>query len=857
MKVKFVLFLIFVLIITFFSHSEDAWDVIDDNIWKGRISGGKRDFISAFDYLNKARIYGDKNGYKETMDYWLIEPELKILEKLKILKKKDNPHIIKILTIFIDELDAEVYIGKTAPKTKKKMKMLLREGTEENTKIFFEYQKHFVEAFSDGNIIAEIDYKRPGFTITGMDLKENGYKNELDFTSISPVDKYHSFIYENYNNYDVFCFIWPKPDDVIADARGGSGMKESLSPYLMKSPLRGFMTIPDIWVNSIETRKTFVHELYHTIEFNLGIYPSHAWYDDVRKNEIPDWKGEDEYDYYQWRFDNYVSKYGWKNVNYKTRYKLELDQASFKNYLGLYLKYGKENAIKASEYVYNNKTKEALNVFPSFPPALYEQAKYYYEHKNYEKALEFIKEFIKIDKSDLDAYILQCGIFASSGDYQKAHDKIKIIAVTGKLDFWQQTKVESYINNIIKNTKNYDDLLDLYNMKIQMNPNYPSFYSSRGDFYYNEEEYEKSLKDYEKALELSYGSSLYLFYIGTIYWKMRDYKKADEYIEKSLKQEKLSYLKKDVSDFFLNKVYDEEDENKKIDLLERTLKADSENGWAYREYGFIYYDKKNHEMAQKYFKLSADYGVEKSVKTLKEYYNIDYTPSKKQNKQNPNAIKIGIYTIDGGDLPSFSDVFTNQQNYTFINMDTNDFSEKKLSQIDVLIVPGGNPYEYSEPIGEKGMNNIRNFIKNGGGFIGVCAGAFFGVDTEYLGVFAGDTFNVEHWKRGSGDLLVELTEEGKKIFGNIKGPFRMRYVNGTMIEPIEREGLAPYKILCNYVTGFAENGAPDLMPKREAIITGIYGKGKVLIFAPHPEFTLGKEYFLMNAVDYVSPRKKP
>lgn len=43
----------------------------------------------------------------------------------------------------------------------------------------------------------------------------------------------------------------------------------------------------------------------------------------------------------------------------------------------------------------------------------------------------------------------------------------------------------------------------------------------------------------------------------------------------------------------------------------------------------------------------------------------------------------------------------------------------------LLFVPGGLSYDHGQSLGEKGLKAMRTFVKNGGSYVGACAGAFF------------------------------------------------------------------------------------------------------------------------------------
>lgn len=850
MRRSFFFFLFILVCGSLFSLTD--FEKIEQLIWQGREAGAQKDWDTAITSLEKSLSLAKAAGFQDIQNDWLIQPELKILRKLKTMKPQEPRQVYRVLTVFIDTLDAEVYTGKKGSIVKKKIKLDLMQDTEKNTRTFFEYQKHFFEAFSDGNLAVQIDYVRPGFTLRAMEVDEKDKKNSLDLTTLTPADQYHRFMYDNYSKYDVICFVWPKPEDALADATGGFGLQDTILPGMWQAKARGYMTIPDLWMNSVVTRRTFVHELYHTIEYNLGIRPSHAWYEGTRQS-IPEWKGQDEYDYYQWRFDEHVKPYGWNNVNYKDRFPLQLDKSSFERYLALLLKNSASKAYEAWDLVNDENFKEALKIFPNYPKASYKAAVEAFGNKDYDTAWELLQNFRSFDSGDLDGKLTEIKILVNTKQYDIAGPPAVSILRSGQLDFWQKNSIQWYIKTLARNTKDKQGALALHDALIAMEPGNPRFYAWKGDYFYNLDEFNTALPLYEKALELSVGDAHYWVYLGEVKWRMHKYLDAKESFTKAMEVSPMDYIRREISDFLTDEAYYEKNENDKEALFDMAFSVYPQNDYTYREAALYLLDQGSREKAIEYFKKSSDYGSQDSVESLKENFNIVYTPKKPSKPINPGATRVGIYSIDG-DMEAFSEVFHNQSNYDFVYLDPQDMQKgTKLKDLDVLIVPGGDPGEYCDPIGDAGMDNIRSFIKTGGGFIGVCAGAYFGIADWYLGVFAAEIYNGYYWKRGSGDVKIRLTDEGKKVFGNIDEAFQMRYVNGTMLQRVVSKDLEPYTSLAVYESGLAENGAPNIMVGRDAIISGKYGKGKVLTFSPHPEHTSGKENLLLKAVDFVSP----
>jgi len=66
---------------------------------------------------------------------------------------------------------------------------------------------------------------------------------------------------------------------------------------------------------------TLFHEYFHTIEWVSGGIgaPAHAWREHPEKY-VPDWKGETEFDYYRWQFENTLRDIGWSKLIHRRRW---------------------------------------------------------------------------------------------------------------------------------------------------------------------------------------------------------------------------------------------------------------------------------------------------------------------------------------------------------------------------------------------------------------------------------------------------------------------------------------------------------------------------------------------------------
>ncbi|MDO5308963.1 MAG: BPL-N domain-containing protein [Planctomycetia bacterium] len=163
-----------------------------------------------------------------------------------------------------------------------------------------------------------------------------------------------------------------------------------------------------------------------------------------------------------------------------------------------------------------------------------------------------------------------------------------------------------------------------------------------------------------------------------------------------------------------------------------------------------------------------------------------------------------------------------------------------LKDYDVVIFPGGTASGERNALGPEGWVELRQFISNGGGYLGVCAGAYMAlVDSSRS---EGRLINAElkegAWERGDAVLEIELTDEGRQALGDVAGRFKIAYENGPIIQPANYSELTAFTTLAYFRTEIAKNNAPvGAQVDSPAIAYGAYGKGRVVISSPHPELT--------------------
>lgn len=178
-----------------------------------------------------------------------------------------------------------------------------------------------------------------------------------------------------------------------------------------------------------------------------------------------------------------------------------------------------------------------------------------------------------------------------------------------------------------------------------------------------------------------------------------------------------------------------------------------------------------------------------------------------------------------------------------------DVRDGVLEQFHLAVFPGGSGSKQANALAPAGRKAVQNFVRDGGGFAGICAGSYLAAaNYEWsLGISNHKTFcksidipkvgRKSMWYRGpSATVQMELTEAGRKILGDKKGAFDVRYHNGPIMSPMGKVGLGAFKPLAHFRSEVSRyESQKGTMTGTPAIIAGQYGKGRVLCISPHPE----------------------
>ena len=101
--------------------------------------------------------------------------------------------------------------------------------------------------------------------------------------------------------------------------------------------------------------------------------------------------------------------------------------------------------------------------------------------------------------------------------------------------------------------------------------------------------------------------------------------------------------------------------------------------------------------------------------------------------------KIGIYTGQGTSHSWlwFVEIFERMGFYDLAFLTENQLKTNRLDRLDVLAMSGGDTFAIAEGLGQEGADRLDQFIRNGGLYIGSCAGAYLPLNSskEHLNLF--------------------------------------------------------------------------------------------------------------------------
>jgi glutamine amidotransferase-like uncharacterized protein len=223
-------------------------------------------------------------------------------------------------------------------------------------------------------------------------------------------------------------------------------------------------------------------------------------------------------------------------------------------------------------------------------------------------------------------------------------------------------------------------------------------------------------------------------------------------------------------------------------------------------------------------------------------------------------IKVILYADKGSagkGIPRVTELLSKDPQFHLMKLNAEQLRTQDWSDAKAIIFTGGSGGGQSKTIGPEGVKKVHDFVEKGGGYVGICAGAYLACEGFSWGLKILDAKTVSSkWKRGEGTVKLEFTPKGQEILGFKPGEHEIRYANGPIYCAANIEAIPDYEPLALFRTELAENDSPKgVMVNAPAMVASQFGKGRVLCSSPHPEQTAGMENWIVNATLWVAKAK--
>lgn len=179
-----------------------------------------------------------------------------------------------------------------------------------------------------------------------------------------------------------------------------------------------------------------------------------------------------------------------------------------------------------------------------------------------------------------------------------------------------------------------------------------------------------------------------------------------------------------------------------------------------------------------------------------------------------------------------------------------------LSKFDAIIIPGGSGSKQLNNLGESNRRIVKEFVEQGGGIIGICAGAYMLSSTEgYPNLDIASSIHIDraHYNRGRGLVEFALTDAGYEIFPELRNTsLFVQYYDGPVL--VQGDSTNVYNEIGTFISDIhPDDFAPEgLTPGRTFWLNQEIGEGKVFLTAGHPESTPGMRWMVPRMARWVT-----
>jgi glutamine amidotransferase-like uncharacterized protein len=178
-----------------------------------------------------------------------------------------------------------------------------------------------------------------------------------------------------------------------------------------------------------------------------------------------------------------------------------------------------------------------------------------------------------------------------------------------------------------------------------------------------------------------------------------------------------------------------------------------------------------------------------------------------------------------------------------------------LSASRALIVTGGRGSRQGRALGEDGREAIRRFVREGGGYVGICAGSYLAMqvpegstEESFKAAFVAAAHATgDAWQRGIAPIAIAAPDGSARE--------TLHYANGPLFRAVDVEGLPTVRVLARFEGEvFSARGgtAAGQMRGAPALIATSYGRGEIVLFSPNPTLEPARPSLLVRALSRVA-----
>ena len=183
-----------------------------------------------------------------------------------------------------------------------------------------------------------------------------------------------------------------------------------------------------------------------------------------------------------------------------------------------------------------------------------------------------------------------------------------------------------------------------------------------------------------------------------------------------------------------------------------------------------------------------------------------------------------------------------------------DLRNGKLKDFELLVMPGGSSKTQMVSMGEKGVEALRDFVRNGGSYVGVCAGFHITLNRKERARLLPYTY-VPAAVGYRANVFMDLSDDGAKVLDVKAGRYLVTYSRGPIAKP-EQWDQGKCRTLALYKSSVGPvNRVGKSFFNTPALIYGNFGKGKVIATSFHPEYRMETYELLYGCVYAVTGKK--